>query len=84
MQASGEAEDGLKEVGTKPRGSLGKPQPVEYFHSHKSLDGFKPLKSHPGFPTHPFPIFGEEDLGSLHIKGHRLNAAANPVPGVAL
>lgn len=34
--------------------------------------------------AHPFPIFGEEDLGSLHIKGHRLNATADPVPRVAL
>lgn len=70
--------------GNSASGSLGKPQPVDHLHTHNSSDGFKPLKSHPEFPTHPLPIFGEEDLSSLHIKGHRLNATTNPVPRVAL
>lgn len=49
-----------------------------------SSGSFKVLPAHSGIFTHSLPIFGEEDLGSLHVEGHGLNAAADPVPGVAL
>lgn len=85
QETPGESEAELKKMGNKPVGPWASPsQQTLSYYSHKSLDSFKPFKSHSGCPTYPLPIFGEEDLGSLHIKGHWLNATANPVPGVAL
>lgn len=64
---------------------LGQPQPADSDLLFPAILGqFQTINLHLGSPTHPLPVFGEEDLGSLHIKGHGLNATANPVPGVAL
>lgn len=53
-------------------------------HSHKFLNTFKLFNTNLGFPTHSLSVFGEEDLSGLNVKGHGLDAAANPVTRVAL